>query len=96
MITHSRRLALLTTLVAFQVPCAFAGEHNPVRHETAMPESRVSVDVIVKLRREEPSIAVAKLSTATDRTRSLAKRTGVRLELQPQDFRPDAGQPRGA
>ncbi len=82
MITHSRRLALLTTLVAFQVPCAFAGEHNPVRHETAMPESRVSVDVIVKLRREDPSIAVAKLSTATDRTLSLAKRTGVRLELR--------------
>ena len=79
---HSRRWALLTTLVAFLVPYVFAGEHNPVHHETAMPEVRTRVDLIVKLRRENPSAANAKVSTATDRTLSLATRSGVRLELR--------------
>jgi serine protease len=81
MVIDSRRLALLTILIAFQAPFAFTQEFNPVRREPPMPDiAAASVNVIVKLR-GEAATSVRKLSTS-ERTQSLAKRTGVRVALR--------------
>jgi len=78
----SGRMTVLATLVALQVPLVALAEDNPVRHEPRVEAaaSTQSLDVIIKLRRD--ATGIAKLSTPSARTASLAKRTGVSVELK--------------
>jgi serine protease len=82
----SGRMAVLMTLVALQAPLVALAEDNPVRHEAHVDAAAPiqSLDVIVKLRREAAptAAATAKSSTPSTRTASLAKRTGVAVELR--------------
>ena len=81
---HSRRLAVMTTLVALQAHPVLAGEFNPVRHEPSTQYATASLDLIVKLRRETQAAGISKSSTLTERSTSLAKRTGVDIQLKRQ------------
>lgn len=82
MSTYSRCLAVVATLVGLQAHAVFADEYNPVRHEPASLEVTGGIDVIVKLRSEVLPPGTAKLSTSADRSSSLAKRTGVNVQLR--------------
>ena len=81
---QSRRLAVLTTLVALQAYPILADEFNPVRHEPAIQDANASLDLIVKLRSQTQVAGISKASNVTDRSMSLAKRTGVAIQLKRQ------------
>jgi len=59
-----------------------AEEFNSVRHEPAAQDSTASLDLIIKLRGETQAAGISKASTVTDRSTSLAKRTGIAIQLK--------------
>ena len=81
---QSRRLAVLATLVALQAHSVQADEYNPVRHEPALQDAASSLELIIKLRNDDQVSGAFKLSTATDRSAALSRRTGVDIRLRRQ------------
>jgi len=81
---HSRRLAVLATLVALQAYGVDAQEFNSVRHEPSLQDATASLDLIVKLRKDNPVPGPFKLSSGTDRSAALSRRTGIDIRLQRQ------------
>lgn len=76
----STRLVFLWILAALCAPPALAAtEFNPVTHQ---PDSRKSVGLIVKLRSVSSGTATQKLSSMTERSAAVAKRTGVGIALR--------------
>src|SRR5262245_28765546 len=67
------------TLLASPAPAAPA-EFNPVAHQGAQDAG--TLNVIVKLRKDGAGATIAKLSTSTDRTAALSKRSGLALGLR--------------
>ncbi|HEY5972266.1 MAG TPA: S8 family serine peptidase, partial [Pseudoxanthomonas sp.] len=54
------------------------------RHERSTQDATASLDLIVKLRSDTQAAGISKASTVTNRSMSLAKRTGVDLQLKRQ------------
>jgi len=81
---HSRRWAVLATLVALQAHAVLADEFNPVRREPSTQDAPASLDVIVKLRSETQAAEISKAWTVSERSTSLAKRTGLVIQLKRQ------------
>ena len=80
---HTLMASLLLSLGMLQSGAvAAASEHNPVAHETRIPDSSANLGVIVKLRKDGAGAAISKLSSGADRTAALAKRTGLALGLR--------------
>ena len=72
-------LAVLGAVAALQLATSAVPEHNPVAQEPRAIQAETRLDVIVKLRTDNSSDAVAKRATGADRTAALAKRTGLDL-----------------
>jgi serine protease len=79
----SRNLAALAAgaaLLAAQV--SVGAEYNPVARQAPSQPDTASLQVIVKLRPEGGSSGTHKLTSSTDRSLALAKRTGLALKLR--------------
>jgi serine protease len=79
----SRNLAALAAgaaLLAAQV--SFGAEYNPVAGQPPTEPDSASLQLIVKLRAESAATGTQKLSSSTDRSAALAKRTGLALKLR--------------
>lgn len=80
---HLRRVALglLATLAALSVGAADT-EFNPVDREPRGDVTSADVGVIFKLRADGVGASIAKLSTGSDRTQAISKRTGLHMDLR--------------
>lgn len=80
----SRLFTLLSFLVlGMSGPGAMSAEEfNPVAHEPPQAEATQSLDVIVKLRKQDAGGSLTKLSGGTERVAALAKRTGLAMSLR--------------
>src|SRR5688572_20789012 len=79
----SRKLAALAVgaaVLATQV--SFGAEYNPVSRQPSPQPETASLQVIVKLRPEGGSTGAQKLTSGTDRSAALARRTGLALKLR--------------
>jgi serine protease len=74
-------LGLLTSIAAWAASAADT-EFNPVAREPANSQTTASVGVIFKLRPDGAGASISKLSTGSDRTRAIAKRTGLGMSLR--------------
>jgi serine protease len=74
-------LGLLISLGAIAAGAADT-EFNPVAHEPRNAQGTASVGVIFKLKADGAGASIAKLSTGSDRTQAIAKRTGLGMSLK--------------
>ena len=74
-------LGLLVCIAALTASAADT-EFNPVAREPRNASTAASVGVIFKLRADGAGASIAKLSTGSDRTQAIAKRTGLGMTLR--------------
>jgi serine protease len=73
-------LAVGAAVLATQV--SFGAEYNPVSRQPSPQPEAASLQVIVKLRPDGGSTGAQKLTSSTDRSAALARRTGLALKLR--------------
>lgn len=75
-------LLSITVCFAYPAPARSDVEHNPVAREPRPASVSQALGVIVKLRKEAEGAVLQKVSGGQERTRILARRTGLTLSLR--------------
>ncbi len=84
MVSKPLRCAALGLVVSIAALSAGAAdtEFNPVARQPRTSAAATSVGVIFKLRADGAGATISKLSTGSDRTQAMAKRTGLNMNLR--------------